>query len=162
MNTSIINGRPTRIQITKRIGEKYLIQVKSGISRYGFPSVILMQHLYLRIDTPQHARFYFEQGYTLDIVMMSMNDYGNDKDKDKDKKKRVISLKDLNTNENIAIDIFIECKIPLTSIPIKEGEYFYLYLEWKSDGSSFQTIPPHGYFTLTVPTVRDYARFWLV
>ena len=123
---------------------------------YGFDK----HHLYLRIDTPQHARFYFEQGYTLDIVMMSMND--NDNDKDKDKKKSVISLNDLNKDENSAIDIFIECKVPLSSISIKEGEWFYLYLEWKFNGEFFQTIPTHGYFTLTVPTPRDYAHFWLV
>jgi hypothetical protein len=82
--------------------------------------------------------------------------------KNLEKKKRVLCLKDLNKNENIGIDIFIECKIPLTSIPIKEGECFYLYLEWKSNSESLQTIPPHGYFTLTVPTPRDYAHFWLV
>jgi hypothetical protein len=121
---------------------------------YGFDK----QHLYLRIDTPQHACFYFEQGYTLDIVILSMN--GNDKDKDK--KKSVLSLNDLNKDENSAIDIFIECKVPLPSISIKEGECFYLYLEWKFNGESFQTIPTHGYFTLTVPTPRDYAHFWLV
>jgi len=125
---------------------------------YGFDK----QNLYLRIDTPQHARFYFEQGYTLDIVMMSMSDNDKDMNKDRDKKKRVLSLKDLNKNENSAIDVFIECKVPLTSIPLKEGERFYLYLEWKSNGESFQTIPTHGYFTLTVPTPRDYAHFWFV
>jgi hypothetical protein len=121
---------------------------------YGFDK----QHLYLRIDTPQHARFYFEQGYTLDIVILSMN--GNDKDKDK--KKSVLSLNDLNKDENSAIDIFIECKVPFASILIKEGEWFYLSLEWKFNGEFFQTIPTHGYFTLTVPTPGDYAHFWLV
>ena len=117
---------------------------------YGFDK----QHLYLRVDTAQNARFYFEEGYTLDIVTFNTNDT--------DKKKRVLSLKDLKKNENIAIDIFIECKVPLTFISVREGDPFYLYLEWKSNGKSFQTIPTHGYFTLTVPTARDYARFWLL
>jgi hypothetical protein len=52
--------------------------------------------------------------------------------------------------------------VPLASIPVREGERFYLYLEWKFNGRSFQTIPPHGYFTLNVPTAKDYAHFWLV
>jgi hypothetical protein len=65
-------------------------------------------------------------------------------------------------NENIAIDIFTECKVPLTFIPVQEGERFHLCLEWKPKFKSFQTIPTHGYLTLTVPTARDFARYWLV
>lgn len=117
----------------------------SGIL-YGFSK----QHFYLRVDTPQNASQYIKNGYSPEIVFI------------KEKEKRLLSLQDSIENGKIAIDSTIECKVPLTFIPVKEGDTFHFCLDWKSNGEFFQTIPTHGYFTLTVPTVRDYAHFWLV
>lgn len=113
---------------------------------YGFDA----GHLYLRVDTPGEACLYFEKGYTLEIVYI------------KDKDKKVLDINELNGKGDIAVDTVIECKVPLAFLSLKEGDSFHLYLEWKSGGEFFQTIPGHGYFTLTVPTEKDYAHFWLV
>lgn len=113
---------------------------------YGFDR----RFLYLRVDTVQEASLYFERGYTLDIVFI------------RNEEKRVLSLKELNGKGDIAVDRVIECRVPLDFIPVKEGDILHLYLEWKSGGEFFQTIPSHGYFTVPVPTERDYAYFWLV
>ncbi|MCP5106242.1 MAG: hypothetical protein GY950_22845 [bacterium] len=113
---------------------------------YGFDA----EHLYLRVDTPQEACLYFERDYTLEIIFI------------KDKEKKVLDLKALNGKGDVAIDTVIECKMRLDFLSVKEGDSFHLYLEWKSGGEFFQTIPGHGYFTLTVPTEKIYSHFWLV
>ncbi len=113
---------------------------------YGFDK----QYLYLRVDMARDACLYLGKGYTLDIVFI------------KDNEKRVLAIKDIKGTEDIAIDTVIECRVPLTFIPVKEGESFNLLMEWKVNEEFFQTIPGHGYFTITVPTARDYAYIWLV
>jgi len=113
---------------------------------YGFDAA----HLYLRVDTTGEACSYFERGYTLEIVFL------------KDSEKKVLDIKELSGKGDIAVDTVIECRVSLGYLSVREGDSFHLYLEWKSGGEFFQTIPGHGYFTLTVPTEKDYAQFWLV
>jgi len=113
---------------------------------YGFDA----ERLYLRVDTTGEACVYFEKGYTLEIVFL------------KDTEKKVLDIEELNGKGDVAVDTVIECRVSLGHLSVREGDSFHLYLEWKSGGEFFQTIPGHGYFTLTVPTEKDYAQFWLV
>ena len=113
---------------------------------YGFGK----EHLYLRADTPRDAGQLYSEGYTLDIVIIM------------DKKEILLNRETLEGNGAFAAGSIIECKVPLAFLSIKEGDTFYLYLEWKRGGQHVQTIPSHDYFRLSVPTARDYAQFWLV
>jgi alpha-amylase/alpha-mannosidase (GH57 family) len=113
---------------------------------YGFDK----QNLYLRADTPRDAEQLFDEGYTLNIVII------------KDKKETLLNREILEENGEFAAGTIIECKVPLDFISIEEGDAFYLYLEWKRGGQHVQTIPSHDYFRLTVPTAHDYAHFWMV
>jgi alpha-amylase/alpha-mannosidase (GH57 family) len=120
---------------------------------YGFDK----RYFYLRIDTREDAVSYFEEGYTLDIIIL----------KDGVQKRLPINhstveydpgLSDIET----AIDGIIEIGIPLKVLGLKEGSSFYLQLEWRYNGDHFQAIPSHDYFRLTVPKDKDYAHFWMV
>jgi alpha-amylase/alpha-mannosidase (GH57 family) len=118
---------------------------------YGFDN----QNFYLRVDTKAGAAQYFENRYSLDIVI-----------KDEKMQKRFsIDATGAGTHlEHVTIMVegIIEMGIPLRLLNLGGGSIFYLQLEWKYDGEYFQAIPFNDYFKLTVPLERDYACFWVV
>jgi alpha-amylase/alpha-mannosidase (GH57 family) len=120
---------------------------------YGFDK----RYFYLRVDTRDDAVSYFEEGYTLDIIIL----------KDGVQKRLPINHSTAAydpglSNIETAIDGIIEIGIPLKVLNLKEGSSFDLQLEWRYNGEHFQAIPSSDYFRLTVPKDKDYARFWLV
>jgi alpha-amylase/alpha-mannosidase (GH57 family) len=120
---------------------------------YGFDK----RYFYLRVDTREEAVSYFEEGYTLDIIIL----------KDGVQKRLPIIHSTAAydpglLNIETAIDGIIEVSIPLKVLNLREGRCFYLQLEWRYKGDHFQAIPSHDYFRLTVPKDKDYAHFWTV
>jgi alpha-amylase/alpha-mannosidase (GH57 family) len=120
---------------------------------YGFDK----RFFYLRVDTREDAVSYFEEGYTLDVIIL----------KDGVQKRLPINHSTAAyepglSNIEAAIDGIIEIGIPLEVLNLKEGSSFNLQLEWRYNGEHFQAIPSHDYFRLTVPKDKDYARFWMV
>ncbi len=118
---------------------------------YGFDK----QNFYLRVDTKIDAAQYFENRYSLDIVIKD------------EKTLRRFSIDPTGAGANlkhvtIMVDSIIEMGIPLRLLNLGEGSIFYLQLEWKYNGEYFQAIPFNDYFKLVVPLGRDYACFWVV
>jgi alpha-amylase/alpha-mannosidase (GH57 family) len=118
---------------------------------YGFD----IHNFYLRVDTKADAAQYFENGYSLDIVIKDgkmQERFSIDPAGAGTKLKQV----------TIVVDGIIEMCIPLGLLNLGGGSIFYLQLEWKYDGEYFQAIPFNDYFKLTVPLERDYACFWVI
>jgi alpha-amylase/alpha-mannosidase (GH57 family) len=124
---------------------------------YGFDNDI--RSFYLRVDTRTRAAEYFENGYSLDIIIKK------DNTPERFPVDPVDPVNPTHAGLNIetAIDRIIEMRIPLESIiNLGPGKNFYLQLEWKYRGDYFQTIPFNEYFSLAVPAEKDYARLWFV
>ena len=120
---------------------------------YGFDK----RNFYLRIDTRGDADSYFEEGYTLDIIIV----------KGGMQKRLPINYSTAAydpglLNIETAIDGIIESSIPLKILNLKEGGSFNLRLEWKYNGEHFQSTPSQDHFRLTVLKDKDYAQFWMV
>lgn len=135
-----------RVDVTAVGGAMTISNALVSALYYGFDQ----RYLYLRVDTPKRARYYFDEGYSLHISIV------------KDGETRVLDLEGIGDGETIAVDRVIECRVLMETISLAPGDVFSLSLEWKAHGEFFQTIPTHGRFTLPVPTPRDYADFWLV
>lgn len=112
---------------------------------YGFDR----ENLFLRVDTSQKASDLFKKGYRLNLAITHNS------------VERTVDVAESATQGRAAADLLIECRIPLADIPVKQGESFHLCLEWKMNGEFFQTIPTHGYFTISVPVEREYAQYWI-
>lgn len=120
---------------------------------YGFDK----RNFYLRVDTPGDADSYFQEGYSLDIIILKAGV----------QKRLPINYSTAGydpglLNIETAIDDIIELGIPLKVLNLREGSSFDLQLEWRFNGDHFQAIPAHDYFRLTVPKDKDYAQFWMV
>jgi alpha-amylase/alpha-mannosidase (GH57 family) len=123
---------------------------------YGFDPM----HLYLRIDTEKKALDYFNEDYSLEIIIK------------KKRKQFILKVKPGKNHLPIpkpgelpfqsAIDRVIECAVPLLPLKLGIGDAFQLSLQWKRNGQPFQAIPPQDYFPLSVPTAKDYAHTWQV
>ncbi|MCP5048551.1 MAG: hypothetical protein GY940_15380, partial [bacterium] len=121
---------------------------------YGFDR----RYFYLRIDTEKPAARYFEEGYTLDVILK------------KRKKPFRFPVVPFNVDSGkkpgdrihvgCAVAEIIELSFPLALLKLTPGDTFYCQLEWTRDGHHFQSLPSHDFFRLIVPTVKDYACSW--
>jgi alpha-amylase/alpha-mannosidase (GH57 family) len=160
-----INGRPGsffewqnagRLEADTHGGAMNIANPLTNILYYGFDG----RHLYLRIDTEKPAAEYAAKQYTLDLVI---------KKKRKQFQLPVIPPVPIDTvhreagiSIKTAVDRIIELALPLALLKVKQGDSFYLQLEWKHAGHHFQSIPAYDFFRLTVPTGKDYAKAWQV
>jgi alpha-amylase/alpha-mannosidase (GH57 family) len=114
------------------------------------------QTFYFRVDTnpPGEAMQLFKNGYSLDIVMK----------KGKLRMRFPVnpSMSTPHPHIKTAAAETIESAVPLKSMTLQEGDEFQFQLEWRFQGDLFQVIPFDDYFTLNVPTKRDYSRHWFV
>jgi len=105
-------------------------------------------------NPPGEALQLFKNGYSLDIVMkkgqLRMRFPVNP------------GLSAPHPHIETAVGEIIESAVPLKSMTLEEGDEFQFQLEWRFQGDSFQIIPFDDYFTLNVPTTRDYSRHWFV
>ena len=122
---------------------------------YGFDK----RFLYIRVDTKGHAYSFLEEGYVLNIVIK--ND-GTSRRLPIDHTKNVYETDERPSEITTAVDDIIEVAIPMETLHLKEGGFFYMQLEWKYNGDYFQVLPPHDFFRISVPKDKDYACYWQV
>ena len=138
-----------RMDVSAAGGAMNIINPLVSMLYYGFDE----HRFYLRIDTKKPAAGYFETGYTLDIVI---------KEDHRQESIRIDSSSNPAPGIETAVDSIIEMAALLETLHLKEGDSFYLQLEWKLKGDYFQVIPFHDYLCLQVPTALDYAYSWQV
>jgi alpha-amylase/alpha-mannosidase (GH57 family) len=116
-------------------------------------------HVFLRIDTKKHARTYFENGFSLRLLLRSgaaswQGEIGFDG--------QAAEIKDLPPGSAGAVGRIIEWRVPLVALAIGEGGEFQLQMFWSFHGQPFQAIPAREPIALHVPDARDYAAYWQV
>ncbi len=116
-------------------------------------------HAFLRIDTKKHARAYFENGFSLRILLRSgaktwQGEIGFDG--------RAPEMKGFSAGSAGAVGRIIELKVPGSALEIGEGSEFQLQMFWSFNGQPFQTIPACEPITIKVPGAKDYAAYWQV
>ena len=122
---------------------------------FGFDPV----HLFLRIDTKKHARTYFENGFSLRLLLRSgtaswQGEIGFDG--------RQPEIKAQAAGGAGAVGRIIEWRVPLEALATGEGGEFQLQMFWSFNGQPFQSIPARESLTLKVPSAKDYAAYWQV
>jgi hypothetical protein len=116
-------------------------------------------HFFLRIDTKKNARAYFENGFSLDLMLRSgaeswRGEIGFDG--------KAPVIRGSSEGSEGAVGRIIEWRIPFAALKMGEGSEFQLQLNWSFKGQPFQSIPALGPLRLTVPGAKEYAAFWQV
>lgn len=131
----------TQSGTTMQVGQPLLQSIL-----YGFDQ----EYLYLRLNTTQPARTYLDQGYSAVIDLRTHHT------------SRKIILDPQNEKITVGIGSVIDTRLPLDKFPLREEHSFQLAMEWLLNGSRFRRIPLHGYFTIEIPSEKEYAKNWLV
>jgi alpha-amylase/alpha-mannosidase (GH57 family) len=116
-------------------------------------------HVFLRIDTKKHARTYFENGFSLRLLLRSgsaswQGEIGYDG--------RQPEINAPPAGGAGAVGRIIEWRVPLAALAVGEGGEFELQMFWSFNGQPFQSIPVREPLRLKVPGAKDYATYWQV
>jgi alpha-amylase/alpha-mannosidase (GH57 family) len=116
-------------------------------------------HFFLRIDTKKNARAYFENGFSLSLVLQNGSASWRGEIGFDGKAPAITGFSDGSAG---AVGRIIEWRVPFAALKISEGGEFQLQLHWSFQGQPFQSIPALGPLQLRVPGAKDYAAFWQV
>jgi alpha-amylase/alpha-mannosidase (GH57 family) len=117
------------------------------------------EHLLLRIDSKKDALTYFENGFSLRVLLRA----GQSRQQvNFVKKDATVVFEDPSGNAQGAVGNIIELRLPFVPLDIHEGSAVELNLEWSFKGQPFQSIPAGEPIKIIVPGDKAYAANWQV
>lgn len=116
-------------------------------------------HIFLRIDTKKNARTYFENGFSLRLLLQNgtqswQGAIGH--------QERQLVLDNFSAGIGGAVGKIIEIKIPFSVLDLSEGGEFQLQMHWSFNDQPFQTIPARESLKIMIPDAKAYAAYWQV
>jgi len=116
-------------------------------------------HIFLRIDTKKNARTYFENNFSLRLVLQSGPERWQG---DIAAGGPGPAMDNFPAGARGAVGRIIEVKVPFTALKTSEGGEFQLQMHWSFNDQPFQDIPAREALKIRIPGARDYAAYWQV
>ena len=116
-------------------------------------------HIFLRIDTKKNARTYFENGFSLRLLLQNGPQHWQGAIRLQDGQ---LVLDDFSEGAAGAVGRIIEMAIPFHALDLSEGGEFRLQMHWSFNNQPFQAIPAREPISCKVPDARAYAAYWQV
>ena len=116
-------------------------------------------HVFLRIDTKKNARTYFENGFSLRLLLRNGTQSWQGVIRHQE---RELVLDNFSAGVGGAVGKIIELKIPFSSLMLNEGAEFQLQMHWSFNGQPFQAIPARDPLKIKIPDAKAYSAYWQV
>jgi hypothetical protein len=116
-------------------------------------------HIFLRIDTKKNARTYFENGFSLRLLLQNEKQRWQGAIRHQDGE---LVLDGFSDGAGAAVGRIIEVILPFRALALNEGGEFRLQMHWSFNGQPFQAIPAREPISFKVPDARAYSAYWQV